>query len=318
MSERVLAIDIGGTNVKAGLVDRDGTISHLVHRPSRAAEGREPLLAVLHDLVKEQQAQGEFVAIGTGSPGTISHTDGSVIYMQTHMPGWTGTPLGRRLAEWGGVPATVDNDVNVIALGENWMGAGKGSRCQISLALGTGLGGGVVIDGVLYRGAQKRGIEIGHVVVCPGGEPCTCGNFGCVEVYTAPGAMARRAERYLANGIPSALHGNGEITGAEIIALAQQGDHLCRKLMDDATHYLSLLMWQLCAAFDPDVFVLGGGLLKAGDTFLGPVREQLTCYHYPAELEPRFRIAVSELGDTAGVLGAAKLAWDWLDGIDRA
>jgi glucokinase len=318
MSEHVLAIDIGGTNVKAGLVDREGAISHVIHRPSRAAEGREALLGVLQDVVREQQANGDFVAIGTGSPGTISHTDGSVLYMQTHMPRWTGTPLGALLAEWSGVPATVDNDVNVIALGENWKGVGQGARCQISLALGTGLGGGVVIDGVLYRGAQKRGIEIGHVIVCPGGEPCTCGNFGCVEVYTAPGAMARRARRYLATGVPSELDPDSRVIGSDIIRLAGEGDHLCMKLLDDATHYLSLLMWQLCAAFDPDVFVLGGGLLKAGDAFLQPVAAKLARYHYPPQLEPRFRIAVSELSDTAGILGAAKLAWDWLDGVDRA
>jgi glucokinase len=318
MSERVLAIDIGGTNVKAGLVDRQGEVTHMIHRPSRAAEGREALLAVLKEVVAEQSAHGPFIAIGTGSPGTINHTDGHVIYMQTHMPRWTGTPLGALLTEWSGVPATVDNDVNVIALGENWMGAGKGSRCQVSLALGTGLGGGVVNDGVLFRGAQRRGIEIGHVIVCPGGEPCTCGNFGCVEVYTAPGAMIRRAERYLALGVPSALKIDEPITGAAIISHAHDGDHLCRKLLDDATHYLSLLMWQLCAAFDPDVFVLGGGLVKAGDAFLQPLQEKLGHYYYPRELEPRFSIAVSELGDAAGILGAAKLAWAWLDGVDRA
>ena len=283
----VLAIDIGGTNVKAGLVDRRGRMSRMIHRPSHAAEGRAALLAVLEQIVRAQCACGRVAAVGTGSPGTVDHANGRITYMQAHIPRWTGTPLASLLSRWAGGPATIDNDVNLVALGEHWKGAGRGARVQISLALGTGLGGGIVVNGRLFRGARGRAPEFGHMIVTPDGEPCTCGNFGCAEVYAAPGAMTRRALHHLGLGVPSGLRALKTVTAADILRLAAQGDHLCRKLRDDAVRALALL----------------DAALKQ--------------YYCAAELEPLYTIAVSRLGDDAGILGAAKLAWDWLDGTDR-
>lgn len=317
-SEYVLAIDIGGTNVKAGLVDRAGAVSHMIHTPSRADEGRDALLSVLHSIVREQSSRGHIVAVGCGSPGSVDHHTGRVVYMQAHIPGWSGVPLAQYLSEWARVPATVDNDVNLIALGEHWLGAGRGARCQLSLALGTGLGGGVVMNGRLVRGARGRAAEFGHIIVRPGGEPCTCGNFGCAEVYAAPGAMARRAQWYLKCGVPSALRSARRVSAEEIIALAAQGDHLCRKLFDDAVSSLALLIWILAQAYDPDVFVIGGGMIKAGEAFLQPLYHHLSAFYGPPELQPIISLRPSELGDNAGIVGAAKLAWDWLDGTDRS
>ncbi len=312
--KKVLAIDIGGTNIKSGLVDRDGNISHQIHRPSHAAEGRDALLNVLKEVVEVQCEAGNVVSIGCGSPGTVNYKTGMVTYMQAHIPNWTDTPLGNLLTEFSeNIPAVIDNDVNLIALGENWKGAGKGFDCQVSLALGTGLGGGVVVDGKLFRGAKDRAPEFGHIIVQPNGEPCTCGNFGCAEVYTAPGAMARRANNYLNMGIPSSLSNCKEVDAAEIVSQALKGDLLCRKIFDDATKYLALLIWNLSEAFDPDVFVIGGGLIKAGNTFLDPLNYELEKYYCAPELKPRYNIKKSELEDDAGILGAAKLAWDYFD-----
>ncbi len=317
MNEYVLAIDIGGTNVKAGLVDRAGNVSHSIHTPSHAAKGRDALLGVLHRVVHEQAARGRVVAVGCGSPGSVDHHTGAIVYMQAHIPAWTGTPLGAHLQEWAGVPATVDNDVNLIALGEHWQGAGRGARCQVSLALGTGLGGGVVDEGRLLRGARGHAGEFGHIIVRPGGEPCTCGNFGCAEVYAAPGAMARRAHWYLTCGVPSSLHAARQVGAEEIITHAAQGDHLCRKLMRDAITSLAALIWTLKQAYDADVFVIGGGLIKSGAAFMQPLQQELSQFYGPPELQPILTLKVSELGDNAGIVGAAKLAWDWLDGTDR-
>ncbi len=317
MMKKVLAIDIGGTNIKSGLVDRDGNISHQIHLPSRAAEGREALLSVLKEVVEAQSEKEKIHCIGCGSPGTVNHKTGMVTYMQAHIPDWTGIPLAKLLSEYAnGVPAIIDNDVNLIALGENWKGAGKGFKCQISLALGTGLGGGIVIEGKLFRGAKDRASEFGHMIVCPGGEPCTCGNFGCVEVYTAPGAMTRRAAHYKKNGIPSALSDCEEINAGKIVENALKGDLLCRKIFGDAVKYLSLLIWNLAEAFDPDVFVLGGGLIKAGDSFLRPLNDELEKYYCAPELKPMYNIKKSELEDDAGILGAAKLAWDEVERLN--
>ena len=318
MQNMVLAIDIGGTNVKAGLVDRNGEISNVIYQPSKAAEGRDALLSVIKDIVEKQCKKTEIAAIGCGSPGAVDHKTGMIRYMQMHIPNYTGTPLAKHLSEFsGGIPAAIDNDVNLIALGENWKGAGQGSKCQISIALGTGLGGGVVVDGKLFRGAKGRAPEFGHMTAVPGGEPCTCGNFGCYEVYTAPGAMTRRAINYLANGVPSALSECEKISAAEIVRYGNLKDHLCLKLLSESTKYLAMLIWNIAQSYDPDVFVIGGGLMKAGDKFLSHLNRELDKFYCPDELDPMYTIKISELGDDAGILGAGKLAWGWLDGIDR-
>jgi len=309
--KKVLAIDIGGTNIKSGLVDYDGNISHQIHRPSHASEGRNALLNVLKEVIEIQCENENVVCIGCGSPGTVNYKTGKVTYMQAHIPQWTGTPLGNLLTKFSkNIPAVIDNDVNLIALGENWKGAGKGYNCQVSIALGTGLGGGIVSEGKLFRGAKDRAPEFGHMIVQPNGEPCTCGKFGCAEVYTAPGAMTRRAIHYLNMGIPSSLADYEKVDATEIVKQALKGDLLCRKIFDDATKYLAILIWNLSEALDPDVFVLGGGLIKAGNSFLKPLNYELEKFYCAPELKPRYNIKKSELEDDAGILGAAKLAWD--------
>lgn len=310
MNTHVLAIDIGGTNIKAGFVDRDGNISDDLYRPSRAAEGGDALLSVLHDIICELTAFRTPAAVAIGSPGTVDHASGTITYMQAHIPGWSGTPLAHIAGEWVDAPVVIDNDVNLIALGENWKGAGRGARCQLSLAFGTGLGGGLIIDGHVFRGSAGRAPEYGHMVVHPQGEPCTCGNFGCAEVYVAPGAITRRAENYMATGVVSLLKKCDNVSMESIMACAENGDVMCQRLRDDAIRYSALLIWNVNHALDPDVIVLGGGLMKAGDAFLAPLKKQLDSYYLPDECEAAYRIEVSELSDTAGILGAARLAWD--------
>lgn len=312
MNEYVLALDIGGTNIKAGRVTRAGEIIEETHCPSRAAEGRDALLAVLHDVVKRLIAEKPPCAVGVGSPGTVDFETGVIRYMQAHMPQWTGTPLAKIVSEWTGVPVVVDNDVNVIALGEYWQGAGRDARCMVSLAFGTGLGSGVVIDGKIFRGGGEAP-ELGHVVLRPQGELCTCGNFGCAEVYVAPGAMTRRAAQYLAEGAVSTLHNRDAVTMENIIACATEGDALCARIWDDAIVCSAHLLWHVHHIYDPDVIVLGGGLMKAGAAFLTPLREELGRYYVPPECHKSDPITVSRLGDHAGIVGAARLAWDALD-----
>jgi glucokinase len=271
---------------------------------------------VLHEVVARQCRRGRVLAIGAGTPGTIDHAAGRVTYMQAHIPGWTGTPLARHLADAGGVPAVIDNDVNVVALGEHWKGQGRGARCLLSLALGTGFGGGIVVNGQVMRGAGGRAAEFGHMIMVAGGEACTCGNFGCVEQYTAPGAIARRATREVRLGVPSVLSSYPVITAAEVFKHATS-DHLCRHIVNDAVICLARAIWNLQQIFDPDVIVIGGGLVRAGTAFTEPLRAALASYYLAPELASRWTIKFSRLGDDAGILGAARLAWNWLDGADR-
>lgn len=330
-NQYVLAIDIGGTNLKSGLVDRSGQITDIIQTPSHAAEGRDPMLEAIHSVVERQKATGKkIVAVGAGSPGTVNNATGMIDYMQAHIPNWTGTALGSCLADWAGAPSQIDNDVNVIALGEYWKGAGRGSRCQVTLAMGTGLGSGVVIEGKLLRGAFCNAAELGHTIVCPDGPnvPCTCGNYGCAESFIAPGKIIQRAHMAMSNGLPSKLAGPNA-TQDEQTRMYREGrppvfsvkevveyydqDFLCKRLLDDAMKYLALLMYNLSKTFDPDVYTLGGGMMKSSHILLPMLKAQLARFYNSPELPIRYKINVSELGDDAGIYGAAKMAWDYLD-----
>ena len=329
--EYILSIDIGGTNLKSGLVDREGNVFDVFQTPSFAYKGREYILEALSNVIERQRSKGKrIVAVGAGSPGTVNNRTGYIDYMQAHIPNWGGTPLGKYLTDWTGCPSQIDNDVNLIALGENWKGAGRGARCQVTLAMGTGLGSGIVIDGKLLRGAFSNAAELGHSIVSLDGTnlPCTCGNFGCAESFIAPGKIIQRAHFSMQNGIPSKLAGEGLTADAitqlyrantppfftlkEIIELYDE-DFLCKRLIDDAMKYLAFLMYNCVKIFDPDVFTLGGGMMKSAHILLPMLERELSRYYFSPELPARYEIKVSELGDDAGLYGSAKMAWDYLD-----
>lgn len=331
--EYVIAIDIGGTNLKADLVDREGNISDFSYTPSHASDGREALLEALKTIISVQMSSGKkIVGIAAGSPGTVNNSTGVIDYMQAHIPNWTGMKLGEFLSvQAGGVPSQIDNDANVIALGEYWKGAGQGAKCLLALALGTGLGSGLVVDGKVFHGPFFNAVEVGHTIVCPDGTnvACSCGNFGCAESFISPGKMIGRAHLSMQVGVPSVLGGYPKLTIAQIQERYKNGDvpefnvkdmvdhyeddFLCKRLIDDCMKYLALLIYNLSKCYDPDVISLGGGMFKSADFFLPKLQAQLDRYYVSPDLPVKYKIKVSELGDAAGIYGAAKMIWDHLD-----
>ena len=238
--EYVIAIDIGGTNLKADLVDREGNISDFSYTPSHASEGREALLAALKTIISVQMSSGKkIVGIAAGSPGTVNNSTGVIDYMQAHIPNWTGTKLGEFLSKEAGVPSQIDNDANVIAMGEYWKGAGQGAKCLLALALGTGLGSGLVVNGKVFRGPFFNAVEVGHTIVSPDGTnvACSCGNFGCAESFISPGKMILRAHLSMQTGVPSVLGGYPKLTIAQIQERYKNNDAPEFNVKDMVEHY---------------------------------------------------------------------------------
>jgi len=213
-----LGVDIGGTGVKAALVNDQGQIVHHLETPTRAAEGASAIMnrieQLCHELLKRSTVTVR--ACGVGSAGRIDHRRGHVLFCSGNLPGWTGLSLGPDLSVKLGLPVVVDNDVNAAAIAEGWIGAARGTPDYLTLTIGTGVGGALVIGGKLWRGARWGAGEVGHMALHPGGRPCNCGGVGCAEQYVSAKALTRRANDF--------VDGNRPFRGIrEVIAAAERG-----------------------------------------------------------------------------------------------
>ncbi len=295
-----LGIDIGGTKIAAALVDDAGVPHRWRSIPTLPHEGAERVLQRVITLAREVMAEGPArpAAIGVGTGGQVDPATGDVVFATDLLPGWTGLPLTRRLRDALGLPVWADNDVNVMALGEATHGAGRDVRYGLYVAVGTGIGGGWVLDGQLYHGRTGLAGAVGHVKVERDGRPCTCGGRGCVEQYASGPAIAERYRR---------LRGLAEVpTGRDVVAAMEAGDVLARFAVQEAGHWLGFALASLANAMDPDAIVIGGGVAQAGEPFFDAIRAALEAYALPtARTTP---IIPAALGPRAGVIGAAVLA----------
>ena len=296
-----LALDVGGTGIKAGLVTRDGELTRTWRRATRIERGSQAVIDTIADfaaeLVEETAAEGTPVAAaGFALPGIINEKTGVGVFSATI--GWRDVPfrdlLGARLA----VPVAIGHDVRAGGVAEARIGAGRGSARFVFLPLGTSIGGAIMIDGVPNLGPHGMGGEFGHIVVRPGGLPCGCGLRGCLAQYSGAGAVAARYAE--AAGTPKA--------GAlDVVARLADGDPIARRIWDEAVDVLADALLTTAALLDPDRVVIGGGLAEAGATLMTPLAQALAAkatYHVLPEL------VTAELGDLAGCLGAGLLAWD--------
>lgn len=299
-----LGIDIGGTGIKAAIVDERGNILHHGETPTCASEGAACILDRVRRLGLSlvEKAGTQVIGCGVGSAGRIDHRRGHVIFASGNLPGWTGTHLGPELARPLGIPVTVDNDVNAAAIGEAWIGAGKGTADFLMLTLGTGVGGAIMIGGKLWRGARWGAGEVGHMALYPGGEPCNCGGIGCAERYVSAKALTRRSNERLESGKP--FRGIRDVIGAAEKSTGERRE-AARKGVDRWTTDLALFLMNLQMAFDPQVIILGGGVVRLGywwDSLLEASSRECR----PRSLSIRLKRA--HLGPQAGVVGAARLA----------
>ena len=217
-----------------------------------------------------------------------------------------------------GLPCFVDNDANVAALGEAWVGAGAGEKVVLMLTLGTGIGGGCIVDGRVYRGKSNRVSEFGHISVDAHGKKCGCGNRGCIEAYASANAVAARAREYLRSGEKSSMldaaGGDVEKVDAQVVCdQAREGDALAGRVLDECCAYLAAGIGNLINAYNPSVVILAGGMSLAGEILTGRIEKELAQGRAYPPILADCRLAVSKLGDDAGVVGAAKLAWNGLE-----
>jgi glucokinase len=307
-----IGVDIGGTKVAAGVVDEAGHVIDIERRltPNTDVAQTEQVIA---EVVQALRARHEVVAVGIGAAGWIA-TDQATVLFSPHLA-WRNEPLRDALADRIGVPVYVENDANAAAWAEYRFGAGQTARVLVCVTLGTGIGGGLVIDGSLYRGAYGIASEFGHATVVPDGRRCACGNRGCWEMYASGTALARDA-RELAEVSPVAAHRLLELSGGSLDALtgpvvtaaAQEGDPAAVEIYTTMGQWLGRGLANLAAVLDPDVFVIGGGVSDAGELLLGPARSAYRGSLSGRGYRPAAAVVAAELGPNAGLVGAADLA----------
>jgi glucokinase len=293
----LLGVDVGGTTMSAGLVTADGRV---LHYEARATHGGGGALACLLDLAAETAGEarrrGRGVAgVGVGVPGIVDATAGKVSDAH-HVPELSGAPLGRLLAERVGAPAVVDNDVNALAVGEYLWGAGRGARSLVLLAIGTGMGGGIILDGRLYRGAAGFGGELGHVPVHLDGRACICGARGCVKAYVAGSDLAEEASRRL--GRPT--------DAATLFALAAAGDPIADAVLDEASEALAAGLAIVVNGLNPERLLLAGSVGRAFAARAADLRARLARRAYAGALATT-QLAFIDLDKDTTVRGGAAL-----------
>jgi glucokinase len=309
-----IGIDLGGTNIRIGLVTQDGALVAATRMPTQAAEGyaqvKERTIGAVKELLLRTAVGTEVVGGGIGCPGIVDTHHGILTYSANL--GWRDTKIGQELREVLGIPIFVDQDAIAAGLGEHWLGAGQGSCHQIYLAVGTGIGAGIIIAGKPYLGAHGVAGNIGHVMLQEDGPLCSCGRRGCLEALASGPAVARRARQALQEGDDAGplalLHKAGiEITSKEVADAAKEGDPLARQIMEASGRYLGQGLALLANVIDPQVIIIGGGLSQAGDCLLGSARAEFR--HRILDPAKTTAIVTAQLGDNAGMIGAAWLVW---------
>lgn len=314
---RVIGIDAGGTKLLGGVVDDQMVVHHRVHRTWRGA-ARQETLDIFTDAVEEVRAAAPDVeAVGFGVPALVEAETG-VSRWSNHLPALDGVPFRDLMSERLGLPVVVDNDGNASMLAESRGGVAQGARHAVMVCLGTGIGGGLLLNGEVYRGATGVGAELGHVVLQLHGPDCPgdCPGQGCFEALVSGNAIGREGQR-VAEANPDSqlgrrLAADKEISGGLVTEMAHDGDPLAREVLDEVGRRLGYGLVGLINTFNPELVVIGGGAVRGGDLLLEPARAVVA----ERALEPArevARIVPAHYGDEAGMMGAALLALDHLD-----
>jgi glucokinase len=309
----VIGVDLGGTKLLAGVVDADLNVHHRVFRHAREGKGPDQLLDVLVAAVEEarEAAGGEVRAVGFGVPSLVDPATG-VANTTVHLP-LRDVPLRDVMAERLGIPVTVDNDANAAMVAEHRHGAAVGASTAALLTLGTGIGGGIIVDGRVVRGGFGGAGEWGHMVIQADGPLCTCGNRGCLEMLVSGTALGRAAQGAAMalpdSGFGRALAAGRSITGMLATELAHDGDPVARDVVASIGHYLGVGIGNVVNILNPEVVVVGGGVIAAGELLLAPARA-VVAERALAPSRDQVKIVPTRFGDASGMIGAAILAMD--------
>ena len=307
----IVGVDLGGTNIVVGTVAQDGSeILGIESAPTAAEKGADAVVDRIVELVRRtiSKAPGkEIVGVGIGSPGPLDTKTGVVIL--TPNLGWHNMPLRDRVAAGVGLPTELDNDANCAVFGEWWRGAARGTDHVVGLTIGTGIGGGIVLNGDIYHGASDMAGEIGHMTIDSMGRRCKCGNYGCLEAYASGPQIAARAVEGIESGAESALprYVGGDlskVTAQTVYEAAHDGDEYALEVVRDTAKFLGAGVASILNIFNPQVVVICGGVTLAGDKLFLPLRSEVQRRAFKPAVDV-CRIVPGELTGTAGVWGAA-------------
>ncbi|MEI7904584.1 MAG: ROK family protein [Candidatus Firestonebacteria bacterium] len=315
-----IGVDLGGTNTVAGLVSSKGRVLFKEKLKTEAHKGKNSIIHNIERAIQlviaratEEQIEG-LKGIGIGSPGLVDPRTG-IVREPPNLKGWKAVPLAKIISRKFKLPAYIGNDANVYALGEHTFGAGKGADSMVCITLGTGMGGGLILNGQLYVGSFFTAGELGHVIIDKAGLKCNCGNIGCVERYVGNSFIIENALNKLKAGKKSIIAeisgGTEHITPITLELAAKKGDKLALEIWKETGEYIGAALSSIINTLGPRLVVVGGGVSKAGPLLLDPIRKEVKkrVFKY---LGKRVKIVPGKLGDNAAVLGAASLVWHHL------
>lgn len=316
-----VGIDLGGTNIKAGVVTESGTILNKKSIKTNATRQMEEIVRDMGRLAAEVIAEAglsksDILAIGIGSPGTPDNKTGCLVY-SNNLP-FRMAPLRRIIREMIDLPVYIDNDANCAAMAESVAGAAKDVEDSITITLGTGIGCGVIINKRIYSGFNQAGSEFGHTVLVSGGVPCTCGRKGCFEVYGSASGLIRMTKEAAAANPSSALNtiiaqNDGKVNAKIAFEAMRAGDKTAEELVETYLEYLADGLANVINAFMPEVIVIGGGVCNEGDPLLIPLREKTLSKPYSGVGVKTTQIRLAEMGNDAGIVGAAMMGKSCVD-----
>lgn len=292
---KVIGVDIGGTAVKYGLLDEKGVILELGEFPTEAEKGVENLFKNICKVI-DKYLDDDILGIAVSGTGQIDGTIGKVIGGNPIIPGWIGTNLVEKLEDRYKIPAVLENDVNCAALGEKWLGAGKESENFVCLTIGTGIGGGIILNGDIFRGDTYVAGEFGHIQIVKNGEECLCGKKGCYERYASATALVKMVKEKTGK----------TLNGKEIFELEKSGDSEIKEIVDRWIDYFTDGLSTIVYIFNPPLVVIGGGVTKQGEYLLNRILVSLDL-KLGVNYKKNLKIKFAELGNNAGILGAEYL-----------
>ncbi|MFP5106754.1 ROK family glucokinase [Neobacillus sp. C211] len=311
----LVGVDLGGTTIKMAFISLNGDIIYSWEIDTDKRESGRYIPTTIASTIDQKlnelnQTKNRLIGIGIGAPGPVN-VDGS-IEVAVNL-GWRKFPLQAILERETSLPVAVENDANIAAIGEMWKGAGKGAKNLICVTLGTGVGGGIIVNGEIVHGVNGAGGEIGHITSVPrNGSPCNCGKSGCLETVASATGISRLALEKLdstndISKIRDYYEKHQTISAKLVFDAANEGDELAKRVIQQVVYHLGLALANLANGLNPEKIVIGGGVSKAGDTLLGPLKEEFVLYTFPRVAQGA-EIVIATLGNNAGVIGGAWLA----------
>ena len=314
-----IGVDLGGTNIVSATVNYQGKIVNRLKVPTLAERGKEAtikrIIETIHEnIIQSTIALDDIIGIGIGAPGPLDVKRG-IINFAPNLPGWRDIPLKKILEDEFNMKVVLENDANAAAWGERCFGAGQGVNNLVCFTLGTGIGGGIIIDGKIYHGSNYGAAELGHMTVNKDGPRCNCGNYGCLEAYSSATGIKNRIKNRIKEGIKSDfLNFNNDDKLFESLRLksifeaARKGDKLTKNIVEEAISYLGIAIANIANILNPEMVVLVGGITNEGDKLLTPLRREVKKRAFYSNYKS-LKIVIGKLGGNAGVLGAAALLW---------